>query len=43
MSPAKFQIGHAAEVILVASQENSAAYQTDAGDEVVRHADPLPL
>ena len=43
MSPAKFQIGHPAEVILVACQEDSAAHQTDTGDEVVRHADPLPL
>jgi len=40
---AEFQVGHAAKVILVAGQEDSAACQTDTGDEVVRHADPLPL
>jgi DNA polymerase-3 subunit alpha/error-prone DNA polymerase len=43
MSPTEFQVGHPAEVILVAGQEDSAAHQTDTGDEVVRHADPLPL
>jgi hypothetical protein len=43
VSRAELQVGDTAEVILIAGQEDAPVGQTDTGDQVVNHADTLPL